>query len=55
MRVRHNIDDIFAKSVPAAVIRGDADTCLYAPRPCKTYFKDGNVESFTRVGPKIKG
>ena len=55
MLVRSNIDDIFSTNVPAAVIRGPADTCLYNRRPSHTYFKQGMESSFTRGGQKMKG
>lgn len=38
MLVRANIDDLFGSKTPAAVMRGDADTCLFQPRPSHTYF-----------------
>ena len=55
MLVRSNIDDIFSTNVPAAVMRGPADTCLYNRRPSHTYFKQGMERSFTRGGQKMKG
>ena len=47
MLVRSNIDDLFSTNVPAAVMRGEADTCLFEPRPSHTYFQDGDEKSFT--------
>ena len=39
MLVRTNIDDLFAHSVPAAVMRGEVDTSLLKPRPSPTNFQ----------------
>ena len=55
MLVRVNIDDIFATSVPAGVMRGEADTCLYEKRPPSTFFQRGDPRSFTHQGMKMKG
>ena len=38
MLVRANLDDVFAYEVPAAVMRGETDSCLFEKRPSHTYF-----------------
>ena len=38
MLVRANLDDVFANEVPADVMRGEAGSCLFVPRPSHTYF-----------------
>ena len=38
MLVRANLDDVFAYEVPAGVMRGEADSCLFVPRPSHMYF-----------------
>ena len=55
MLVRSNIDDLFMANVPAAVMRGEADTCLYERRPSHTYFQGGNEKSYTHRRQKMKG
>ena len=55
MLARSNLDDLFAYDVPAGVMRGEIDTCLFEPRPSHTFFyQDG----FRRRGdshPPMKG
>ena len=38
MLPRSNLDDVFSSNVPAGVMRGDADSCLFRPRPSESYF-----------------
>ena len=38
MYVRCNTDEVFGTVPPAAVTRGEADTCMYERRPRSTYF-----------------
>ena len=55
MILNGNIDDVFATRVPAAVMRGEADTNLGSQRPAHTYFAGGDEFSFTGRGIKMKG
>ena len=55
MLVRTNIDDLFTTNTPAAVMRGDCDTCLYERRPGASYFFGGSSTSFTHDKQKMKG
>ena len=48
MLVRANIDDLFGYRVPAAVMRGMSDTCLYNRRPNHTFFT--NESDYKRLG-----
>ena len=38
MLVRANLDDVFSYDVPAGVMRGESDHCLFERRPSHTYF-----------------
>jgi len=55
MLVRSNMDEVFSTNVPAAVMRGEADTCLFEPRPRHTYYQDGDETSFTVGKRNMKG
>ena len=55
MLVRTNIDDLFQTRVPAAVMRGQADTCLFDQRPAHTYFHGYAETSFTREHQPMLG
>ena len=50
---RRNIDDVFSVNAPAAVMRGECDTCLIHRRPGHSYFY-GDVRSGSRNQP-MKG
>lgn len=55
MLVRANLDDVFAQEVPAGVMRGDTDSCLFEPRPSHTYFYAGNTMKRGDSHPAMKG
>ena len=50
MILNDNCDEIFGDALPAAVMRGEADSSLHDKRPAATYFQEGRVESFTERG-----
>ena len=55
MLVRSNMDEVFMTKTPAAVMRGEADTCLLMPRPAETYFHWGDPRTFEERKWKMKG
>ena len=55
MLVRANLDDAFGYEVPAAVMRGDRDTCLFAKRPSHTYFQPDATMRRGDSHPTMKG
>ena len=55
MLVRANLDDVFAYEVPAGVMRGEADSCLFVPRPSHTYFHPDTTMRPGASHPPMKG
>ena len=55
MILNGNIDEVFSVQPVAGVMRGEADTCLFEPRPASSFFQDGKTSSFTHEGKKMKG
>ena len=55
MLVRSNIDDVFAYKAPAGVMRGDADSCLFEPRPPHTFFHPDTTMRQGDSHPPMKG
>ena len=49
--LRFNMDEVFFLKTPAAVMRGEADTCLHMPRPAETYFHWG-TRGRSRIGSR---
>ena len=52
---RTNNDDLFAHETPAGVMRGEADSCLWAPRPSHTFFQKGGARRPGGSHPPMKG
>ena len=55
MLARANLDDVFAYAVPAGVMRGDADSCMYEARPAHTYFHSERTMKRGDSHPAMKG
>ena len=55
MLVRANLDDAFGYEVPAAVMRGDADGCLFQKRPSHTFFQRDYTMRRGDSHPTMKG
>ena len=55
MLVKYNIDDAFAHSVPAGVMRGDRDSRLYEKRPAQSYFGPRHTMREGDTYPKMIG
>ena len=55
MLVRANLDDAFADEVPAGVMRGEADSCLFEPRPSHTFFHADTTMRRGDSHPPMKG
>ena len=55
MLVRSNLDDLFACGVPAGVMRGETDTCLFEPRPSHTFFHKDTTMRPGDSHPQMKG
>ena len=55
MLVRANLDDVFANEVPAGVMRGEADSCLFEPRPSHTFFHADTTMRRGDSHPPMKG
>ena len=55
MLVRANLDDAFGYGVPAGVMRGEADSCLFERRPDYTYFYPDSTMKPGDSHPAMKG
>ena len=55
MLMRTNIDDVFSTNVTAAVMRGEADSCLFERRPGHTYFRHNMVQQRGDSHKSMKG
>ena len=55
MLVRANIDDLFGFNTPAAVMRPEADSCLYERRQRYAYFLSDMAQRRGHSNKKMKG